>query len=114
MVAPQWYDSERNHVYVARERSAYSSGMGGGRFPRLLPGLKLTQDGMSRSNWALPDWFEPKGREPLTYHPNPGNWRLDGDRVSLKTAAKGQEFVIDSKAYPELEDWVGDLIKRSA
>lgn len=111
---PERHTNPRNTLYVGRERSAYIKGLGGGRFPSLRPSLQLTRQGLSRSFWSLPSWFEPKGRKPLTYHPAADCWEVAGDRVTLKTAAKGQEFVIDGNAYPELEPWVANLIGGTA
>lgn len=114
VASPERYTDPRNTLYVGRKRSAYVNGPGGGRFPSMRPSLQLTREGLPRSIWSLPSWFEPKGRTPLTYHPRADCWNADGDSVTLKTAAKGQEFVIDGKAYPELEQWVANLIEDAA
>ncbi|CAI8922388.1 hypothetical protein SB776_27735 [Burkholderia sp. SIMBA_045] len=114
VASPERYTDPRNTLYVGRERSAYVDGLGGGRFPSLRPPLQLTREGLSRSFWSLPSWFEPKGRTPLTYHPRADCWKVEGDSVTLKTAAKGQEFVIDGKTYPELGQWVANLIGDAA
>lgn len=114
VASPGHYTDSRNTLYVARKRSAYVDGLGGGRFPSLDPSLKLTREGLSRRFWSLPSWFEPSGRPPLTYHPSADCWNVEGDRVTLKTAAKGQEFIIDGKCYPELEPWVASLIRDAA
>jgi hypothetical protein len=56
----------------------------------------------------------PKGRPPLSYHPNPRSWEDGEGAVTLRSAAKGQEFVIHSESYPDLEAWVGNLIRQNA
>lgn len=77
--------------------------------------LQLTRAGSSRSVWSLPAWFLPKkGREPLSYNPRPEQWEKEGGRAILKSAAKGQEFVLDGTAYPEAESWANELVREHA
>lgn len=116
VAAPTWYTDTRNTLYIARARSAFTrkAAAGGGRFPLMRPELQLTRPGYSRSVWSLPRWFAPQGRQPLSYHPNANRWELYEDGVTLRSAAKGQEFVIDGTAYPELETWVANLIRANA
>ena len=113
---PEWYNDERNTLYIAKTRSNYAAGnvAGGGRFPAMRPTLQLTKSGHSRSVWSLPSWFSPEGRTPLSYHPKATNWKDEDGSVTLRSAAKGQEFVIDGDAYPQLESWAGNLIRESA
>lgn len=112
---PAVYDDPRNTLYLAREQSIFSdvAEFGGGRFERFNQSLQLTQDGKSRTRWSLPGWFMPQGRPPLTYNPRPDQWQLEGDRALLRSAAKGQEFVLDGAYYPELEDWVSSIIRNN-
>lgn len=116
VASPDWYCNERNTLYVARGRSSFAPNtqFGGGRFRSFRPNLQLSKPGHSRSIWSLPGWFAPNGRTPLTYHPNPSKWSPEGNRVTLHSAAKGQEFVIDGDAYPELEPWVSSIIREGA
>jgi hypothetical protein len=116
VATPAWYTDVRNTLYIARSRSAYTrtSRFGGGRFPMMSSELQLTQSGASRSIWSLPRWFAPQGRQPLSYHRNPDRWVICDEDVTLRSAAKGQEFVIDGVAYPELEAWAANLIKVNA
>jgi len=109
------YADPRNTLYVARENSAFSptAAFGGGRFERYSDSLRLTCPGCSRSNWSLPNWFMPNGRPPLTYNPRPEQWNRDGDRVRLRSAAKGQEFVLDSTDYPEAREWVASIVRNN-
>lgn len=111
--SPDWYDNDLNTLYIAREQSMLCSekNLGGGRFKIYKPILRLTKPGESRTVWHLPAWFTPNKRKPLTYHPNPSRWTPDGDHVILKSAAKGQEFVIDGAEYPELEAWASSIVK---
>ncbi len=72
----------------------------------------LTQPGETRSVWRLPHWFYPDGmsRKPLSYHNDPDRWTCSADGVTLRTAARGQEFVLNCDEYPEAMDWVIGLI----
>lgn len=96
-----------NCVYVA------SSAKNGGILPRYDSALQMTAPGKGRSVWRLPQWFYPKGREPLTYHGQRNRWRRNADYVLLKTVGRGQEFVLDTAQYPEAEGWVNDLLSHS-
>lgn len=115
VASPLWYDDERNTLYIARARSAYATDgtFGGGRFPTMRPTLQLTKPGCSRSIWSLPSWFAPQGRSPLSYHPKADSWHAEEGGVTLRSAAKGQEFVLDGSAYPQLESWAHSLIRES-
>jgi len=55
----------------------------------------------------------PNGRPPLTFNPRPEQWNRDGDRVRLRSAAKGQEFVLDSTDYPEAREWVASIVRNN-
>lgn len=79
---------------------------GGGVFPRLHDALVLTEPGKSRSNWSLPACFYPAGRTPLTYHGDKSRWKLEGEKVLLRSVGRGQEFVLDCDEYPEVLDWL--------
>lgn len=68
----------------------------------------------STSIWDLPGWFFPEnGRKPLTYHGDLGRWRRTDDRTELRTAARGQEFILDCGEYPEAVPWLSGLLKRA-
>lgn len=116
VASPDWYNNELNTLYVARQKSSFSkvSEFGGGRFPSFRRSLQLTKPECSRSIWTLPAWFSPNGRTPLTYHPKQEKWTHDGSQVVLQSAAKGQEFVIDGLAYPEIESWVSTIIREGS
>lgn len=103
-----------NTLYVASERLTLSGVRaavpGAGTFRKFAPALRLTSAGATRSVWDLPAWFEPVGgRPPLGYHANPDRWTPHGDRVHLQTVGRGQEFVFDTKDYPEAVEWIRDI-----
>jgi len=58
-------------------------------------------------------WLDPRqGRTPLSFHGNPDRWSCREWNLYLQTVAKGQEFVLDCREYPEAVDWAGALIER--
>ena len=102
-----------NTLYVAAETLA-SLGLpkikGGGVFNKFKPSLQLTAPGRTARMWKLPRWFYPENQEQaLSYHTDYQRWEKHKDHVVLKSAAPGQEFVLDSMFYPELEKWLKDL-----
>jgi len=114
VASPEHYTDPRNTLYLGAAQSRFNSSAryGGGRFARYHDQLRLTKPGSTRSIWSLPSWFMPKkGLVPLTYHPKSSRWTEEGDCVTLRSAAKGQEFVLDGTAYPPLEGWVADLVR---
>jgi hypothetical protein len=104
-----------NSIYIATEQLSLGGVdlplPGGGTFPRFSPSLRLTKPGSpNRSEWALPKWFYPEGGRPrLSYHPNLSSWSVESDRVILKSARRGQEFVLDTGFYPEAISWARSL-----
>jgi len=117
LVSPDHYSDPRNTLYVASAKSRFNPNCpyGGGRFKQYSNELRLTQVDCSRSVWSLPAWFLPReGLAPLSYHPRSDQWINAGDRVTLRSAAKGQEFVLDGAHYPEVEGWVGDIVRNHA
>jgi hypothetical protein len=108
-----------NTVYVSRDdlrlpgmSQGYS---GGGAFDGYRECLCLTAPGHTRTWWRLPRWCFPKGgRTPLTYHPDTTRWTMTADHTILKSASRGQEFVLDTEYYPEAIEWAYSLISRAA
>jgi hypothetical protein len=86
---------------------------GSGVFPELREDLVLTAP-QSRlpTRWRLPAGFYPGDeRPPLSYHTRPDRWCLEPPWCYLSCAARGQEFVLDLDAYPELTDWLTGLLR---
>jgi hypothetical protein len=105
-----------NTLYVARETLTLDGVSldipGAGTFSTFDDRLRLTKPGFNRSIWTLPSWFAPEPpRRPLGYHGDPDRWQVDGERVQLRSAARGQEFVLDTAWYPEAFSWVADLLQ---
>ena len=104
-------------VYVSAERlrlpGVAGEWPGGGTFGKYRPALCLTAEGHTRSQWRLPGWFEPvEGRLPLSYHRNPRVWTAGDGNVLLDTAKQGQEFVLDTRHYPEAAGWLARLFTK--
>jgi hypothetical protein len=86
---------------------------GAGIFPHYSPSLCLTSQDpyVSRRNWRLPPWMFPAhARSALTYHADPQSWETKEDHVLLRSAGRGQEFVLDCAEYPEAVGWLANLI----
>ncbi len=84
---------------------------GAGTFDQFRPALCLTEEGAGRSTWRLPRWIHPSGRSStLSYHADPGRWSKHRDHVLLRSAARGQEFVLNVEDYPEAVSWVRELM----
>lgn len=101
-------------LYIAADRvpDSLGEGPGSGIFPRLRPPLVLTApEARARSLWSLPAAFHPsRSGAILSYHKDPGAWRLEGDHAFLRAAKRGQEFVIDIGGNSELLTWVRNLV----
>lgn len=123
VTVPEWADyhphlhgerSALNSLYVSRSSLALPGGKtglpGAGVFPRLTGRHRLTApEARQLTDWQLPSAFMPtKGQSALSYHQNPERWR-DGDESGtcrLRSAARGQEFVLDLDEYPGVADWL--------
>jgi hypothetical protein len=99
---------EHNNVlYVSSRSLSLGQGVledtcGAGIFPNFSTDRQLTApSATSPSLWELPEWFFPRyGRAPLTYHADPCRWRRTEHLTELRTAARGQEFILDCAQYP--------------
>ncbi len=103
-------------VFVASKKctlaGASSTTLGAGTFTMFRDGLQLTAPKHTRSVWTLPKWFWPgKDKPALGYHENRKRWQRKGGRVILQSAARGQEFVLDTAHYPAAEEWARNLIE---
>lgn len=105
-----------NTIYVARDNLSLSGVdldvPGAGVFSHFDSRLQLTKPGSSRSLWRLPSWIAPTAARPaLGFHSDGSRWQRSGDHVDLRSAARGQEFVLGAEWYPEAIDWVRDLLE---
>lgn len=108
--------SNTNTIYMATEKFQINGQPidlpGAGTFRRFRPELCLTAPGSSRrSEWHLPRWFYPEeNKPPLSYHSRMARWSLNGDYTLLRSVGRGQEFVLETRHYPESIGWVHQLI----
>ncbi|EPC01024.1 hypothetical protein L861_10655 [Litchfieldella anticariensis FP35 = DSM 16096] len=113
----QRHGDPNNVIYLASRRLHFdglSDALpGSGVFPHASPDLQLTAPHAAKtSTWRLPSWCYPEdGRTPLTYHANRQRWKKHTDHTELSAAARGQEFILDGKEYPEALPWACDLIR---
>jgi hypothetical protein len=103
--------TSNNTLYVAAERLRLPGVQrpiaGGGVFAQFARCLQLTEPGRPRSTWRLPACFYPsEGAAPLSYHASPTRWAKDDTGVLLRSAARGQEFVLDCDCHPGVIDWL--------
>jgi hypothetical protein len=108
---PKYQDKRNNFLYVAaaelRIPGVADTGLpGGGAFEQVSPARTLTAPEQSRRHWQLPRWFVRDGRPGLSYHGTPSLWTDLGDQLLLKSAAIGQEFVIELPNGPEPGNWL--------
>jgi hypothetical protein len=111
------FSSQSNTLYVAGRDLVLGgrtyTDQGFGTFSRFEQKYCLTCPNQSkRSIWKLPRWFYPftESRTPLTYHGDTERWQLLEDSVLLRTAGRGQEFIIDCAEYPEAVSWARNII----
>ncbi len=83
-----------NTIYVGKGLTAVAAGLG----------LRLSSaDGLA-SRWNVPPWLRRAG---LTYHAKPERWGRDN---TLRTAARGQEFVSDVSGVAEAIPWLDRIL----
>ena len=100
-----------NTLYVASRELNLGGGSiapGAGCFLKPHEPLVLTNpNGSGVTDWRLPRCFYPdNGKSPLTYHPKLDHWRHNERYTYLRSASRGQEFVLDLDQYPGVTDWL--------
>ncbi|BES72381.1 hypothetical protein RE428_33990 [Marinobacter nanhaiticus D15-8W] len=116
----RWRNDPSNTLYLASDSLALGelpSGLpGAGWFERHCASLQLTDRRANRPGvWALPRWCFPRGGQvPLTYHAKADRWQRETHRVILQAVARGQEFVMDTRHYPEALPWIRCIISSNA
>ena len=108
----RWFKHEgrRNRIYVSSE-----TGLKAGLFLTESESIVLTRCGGLRSQWLLDEVFEsliPKrGRSQLTYHTNEARWGREGEKVTLRSVSRGQEFVFDGDLHPRVKNYFVTRVK---
>jgi Nucleotide modification associated domain 3 len=101
---------KNNALYVAASDS-FNGLPGAGIFGTYAAERCLTAPERTCSVWLLPKWFDP-GRcgKPLSYNNNASKWSKTTGGFLLQTKSPGQEYVFDTKFYPEAIGWARDMI----
>jgi hypothetical protein len=82
-----------------------------GVFDAFAASRQLTAPGAAGlALWRLPGWFLPRGRAALSYHADADRWTACDGGVLLRSASRGQEFVLDADLYPEAVGWAASLV----
>jgi Nucleotide modification associated domain 3 len=103
-------------AYIARrnlELGEHRSGVpGAGYFTRYHECLRLSKPGQpNRRVWQLPRWFYPRERcFPITYHPDKASFHRHREYCYVESAARGQEFVLNTAEYREAISWARRII----
>jgi hypothetical protein len=107
-----------NTLYVARRYLKLpgvvsESLVGAGVFLRFSAKLSLTASTATKpSQWELPQWFYPcDNKHPLTYHSDMARWQRTENGTKLNAVARGQEFILDTRDFPEAIEWLKGLLE---
>ncbi len=107
-----------NTLYVARRYLtlpgvAAEGLLGAGVFLRFSEQRVLTDLAASKpSQWKLPQWFYPRDNKyPLTYHLDMARWQRTENGTRLNTVSRGQEFILDTKDFPEAIEWLKGILE---
>ncbi|MEZ4732513.1 MAG: hypothetical protein R3E79_35855 [Caldilineaceae bacterium] len=107
----------RNTLYIAGDQltvdGCATAWPGAGYISHYRDDLCLTAPGTLRTRWRLPRWFYPSaGKPPLSYHTDSTRWSCDADYTYLRSATRGQEFVLDTQYYPEAGQWTVAFVRQ--
>ncbi|WP_372926203.1 hypothetical protein [Marinobacter sp.] len=72
----------------------------------------LTAPGAAiKTLWRLPGCFFPESAETaLSFHSNLARWSKAGEDCYLRSASRGQEFVLDTTRYPGVVAWLREIL----
>ena len=113
---PDFYSSKRNVIYVASDRFNHNGktiGKPGSSLFEFSEKLILTQKGQDkRTKWELPMFFHPDNKVEMSYNLEK-NWSKneENSKAILKSANRGQEFVIKKDPKGKIEEWCLSLIR---
>lgn len=79
---------------------------GAGTFKSVVPARVLSAGGQTRTWWSLPAFFHPRTGSRLSYHEDLTRWIRTERGSVLRSAARGQEFVLHTKRKRELGLWL--------
>ncbi len=95
-------DRKNNTLYVAKKVCTFDKKIKGYGMFKYDEELDLTQKGMTKSRWNLPDIFK---MVKIKYH-SKDSWK----KGYFQSAGRGQEFVIEENK--DIEKWAINLIKK--
>lgn len=107
--------NQNNTIYVGSQTlpaEINKNKSGYGTFNNISDTQTLTDTRQrNRSNWKLPAYFYPsEGKPALTYHGNKNRWKIENDEwVKLNSVGRGQEFILDTEYYPDINKWLVEL-----
>ncbi len=108
------YKNKSNSIYVADPFFTYNDKRlqkNGSALFCFNDDLILTQKGhQNRTEWELPGIFHPDNGVRMSYNPNKKNWGLPNGKTTLRSASKGQEFVVKTDPNGQIEQWCYELI----
>lgn len=110
---------KKNRLYVASESLSLDSRLpGGGAFTKYADELMLSDpQEKNLSSWILPEWFL---KQESKFRPDKlGCWSLKEGRAACsshfkspgKAVGRWQETVLDTKYFPEAEEWALNIIE---
>lgn len=107
---PHFEDRNRgkNTAYIATDKLSFNPNIAGAGTFKFDESLVLSCDPKYKTTWKLPKFFHPDYGTQMTYHNNKDRWELNDDCCILKSAYRGQEFVISESS--DVENWVKNII----
>ena len=99
-------------MYIAAPTLSFADSIpGAGIYSGYHQDLRLTSPNEHRpSFWTLPAFF---ARTQMTYH-DLTQWKRTGDKITGKSAGRGQEFVIKTDdVQPEARNWLASIFRHA-
>ena len=122
MAHPHYYYSESYEggvVYIASDKLTFNDKLPGSGVFNFREELVLTAPNQnSKRLWSLPACFHPSFGTNMSYHEKFADksgkiiWDLKGDKATLMSACRGQEFVVDGNK--DVENWAKSLFNKSS
>jgi len=109
-----FYNKKSNFIYTAGQYFKYqdqrTEKKGSALFDFSEDLILTRNDQGNRSYWELPGIFHPEKGVELSYNPEKNWGKLTNGKAFIRTARKGQEFVVKTDPNREVERWCIDLI----
>lgn len=108
------YKGRSNVIYAARQfftDDENSLNVNGSALFKFHEDLILTKKGQAnRTRWELPHFFHPETGVQVSYNPS-ARWEKAGEKAELRSASRGQEFVVMSDPVGRINRWCVDIVK---